>query len=156
MASISLVSTLLPAQHHATPLQSAVSAANPTAGIAPVATASSNGNSGSSTDGDSGAGGGSSGDPRAWFGSKGRALSGASAQSVVNAKTEAGKRSSIETEPPSVPEERASSAWSEMLDKANAPTDAQADADNGLRKAEGPLPIPTADILLKFKKSGPY
>lgn len=43
-----------------------------------------------------------------------------------------------------------------MLDKANAPTDAQADADNGLRKAEGPLPIPTADILLKFKKSGPY
>lgn len=156
MASISIVSTLLPSQHHATPPQNAVSVAAPAAGIAPVSTASSNGNSGSSTDSNSGAGGGSSGDPRFWFGSTGKTLSSASAQSVVNAKTEAEKRSSLETASRAAPKERASTAWSEMLDKAAASEDAQADADNGLPKAEGPLPIPTADILLKFKRSGPY
>jgi hypothetical protein len=152
MTSISTVSTFLPPQYHATPAQTAVNAANPTASIASVSASSSNGNNGTSTD--KGAGGRSSGDPRLISKTADARLSSASAQSVIAAKAETVKANQVDDTARQPLAQAGKTAWSDTINSGDDKDRGSDPTQNTLPKAEGPLPIPTADILLKFRNSG--
>ncbi|WP_339760663.1 hypothetical protein [uncultured Sulfitobacter sp.] len=153
MASISTVSTLLPPQHHAAPVQASISAANPPPDIAPVATSSSSGDSGASADNGASAGRGSQDDSRAWIKIIDSAPSNASAKSVVDAKAEAAGQKLADENLRNASKETGNVVLSDNKYNASEPDGGAESSQATLPKAEGPLPIPTADILLKFKNS---
>jgi hypothetical protein len=153
MASISTVSTLLPPQHHAAPAQTSISAANPPPDIAPVSTSSSSGDSGTSADNGASAGRGSQDDARAWIKIIDTGPSNASAKSVVDAKAEAAGQKLADETLRNATKETGNVVLSEIKYNASEPDGESETSQATLPKAEGPLPIPTADILLKFKNS---
>lgn len=149
MASISLVSTLLPPQHAPVPTITATSAANPTAILPPTSASFANSDSGSSTDSGAGSGGGGSGYGAAQSQTTQPSLPDASASSVVSAKTQ--------TTPPSsdaVPELDPRGTRIDGYGLGSVTGSAPDTTHRPLPKAVGPLPIPTADILLRLQSSG--
>ncbi|SFS96472.1 hypothetical protein SAMN04488040_2507 [Sulfitobacter marinus] len=155
MASISTVSTLLPPQHHSAPAQTSISAANPPPDIAPVSSSSSSGDSVASEDNGANTGRKSQDDTRAWIKIIDTAPSNASAKSVVDAKAEAASQKQADENVREATKETGNVVLSDFKYNASEPDRGSESLQTTLPKAEGPLPIPTADILLKFKNSRP-
>ena len=153
MVSISSVSTLLPPQTPLAPAPAATSAATPTTSIPPTSSSSSSGNGGSSTDRGAGSGSGSSGYAAAQANAERMAMSNATAKSVVNAKTSIQNKAMNDDDARRYAITAMQNARAEAMVDGIVSGDAPADPEPKLPKAEGPLPLPTADILMNFKNT---
>jgi|TARA_R110002012_G_scaffold20779_10_gene73389 hypothetical protein len=153
MVSISSVSTLLPPQTPLAPAPTATSVATPTTAIPPTTSSTSSGNGGSSTDSGAGSGGGSTGYTASQTTGGRISTSDATAKSVVNAKTsiatDAMKEDSARRYAINAMRNARVDAMVDSISGSNPPEE----ADPKLPKAEGPLPLPTADILVNLKNS---
>ena len=138
MTAISLVSTLLPPQNAPIPMPTAVSSAKPTTIIPPASASLFNAGGNSTTGKDTGSDGRPSGDPALREKRSNTASPNASAKSVVQAKARQSADQTLRTTQPN-------SYVGKTVTGADPDT-----THRPLPKAEGPLPLPTADILLRL------